>query len=109
VSFSDRTLQCRDCSKSFVFTVEEQEVFANKGFSNDPSRCVECREARKARISAQTVSGYGGSQSNGGNTRREYTKATCASCGGEAMVPFVPRGDKPVYCSNCFEKVRSYR
>jgi CxxC-x17-CxxC domain-containing protein len=33
----------------------------------------------------------------------------CASCGGIARVPFVPRGDKPVYCSNCFEQQRSYR
>ena len=28
--------------------------------------------------------------------------ATCASCGNEARVPFQPRGDKPVYCSDCF-------
>ena len=28
--------------------------------------------------------------------------ATCSSCGKEATVPFQPRGDKPVYCSDCF-------
>jgi CxxC-x17-CxxC domain-containing protein len=33
-----------------------------------------------------------------------YT-ATCSSCGGEARVPFQPRGDKPVYCSNCFQQI----
>ena len=32
--------------------------------------------------------------------------ATCSNCGGEARVPFQPRGDKPVYCSNCFEQMR---
>jgi CxxC-x17-CxxC domain-containing protein len=32
--------------------------------------------------------------------------ATCASCGNEARVPFQPRGDKPVYCSDCFSKTR---
>jgi CxxC-x17-CxxC domain-containing protein len=31
---------------------------------------------------------------------------TCASCNGEARVPFQPRGDKPVYCSDCFEVQR---
>lgn len=37
---------------------------------------------------------------------REMHTAVCASCGGEAKVPFVPRGDKPVYCSNCFQEQR---
>jgi CxxC-x17-CxxC domain-containing protein len=35
--------------------------------------------------------------------------AVCSNCGRDTMVPFVPRGDKPVYCSSCFEQVRSYR
>jgi CxxC-x17-CxxC domain-containing protein len=29
-------------------------------------------------------------------------EVTCASCGGVARVPFVPRGDRPVYCRDCF-------
>jgi CxxC-x17-CxxC domain-containing protein len=33
---------------------------------------------------------------------------TCSSCGQPAQVPFVPRNDKPVYCSDCFSKVRAY-
>jgi CxxC-x17-CxxC domain-containing protein len=32
--------------------------------------------------------------------------AVCAECGGQALVPFLPRNDRPVYCSNCFDKVR---
>jgi CxxC-x17-CxxC domain-containing protein len=31
---------------------------------------------------------------------------TCSSCGNDALVPFQPRGDKPVYCSDCFAKTR---
>jgi CxxC-x17-CxxC domain-containing protein len=46
-----------------------------------------------------------GSRSGFGGTREMHT-AVCASCGGEAKVPFVPRGDKPVYCSNCFQEQR---
>jgi CxxC-x17-CxxC domain-containing protein len=30
--------------------------------------------------------------------------ATCTSCGKEAQVPFQPSGDKPVYCSDCFQQ-----
>jgi CxxC-x17-CxxC domain-containing protein len=36
-------------------------------------------------------------------------KTVCAECGGEAQVPFVPKTEKPVYCSSCFEKVRAAR
>ncbi len=33
--------------------------------------------------------------------------ATCSTCGREARVPFQPRGDKPVYCSDCFTPSQS--
>ncbi|MBR0484172.1 MAG: zinc-binding protein, partial [Oscillospiraceae bacterium] len=33
--------------------------------------------------------------------------AVCAGCGGEAKVPFQPREDRPVYCSDCFAKMKS--
>lgn len=33
-------------------------------------------------------------------------KATCAECGNDCEVPFQPSGDRPVYCSNCFESRR---
>ena len=44
----DETLICKDCGKEFVFTVGEQEFYKEKGFENDPVRCLECRKARKA-------------------------------------------------------------
>ena len=37
-------------------------------------------------------------------TEREMFSATCSSCGQEAKVPFQPSGDKPVYCSTCFQQ-----
>jgi CxxC-x17-CxxC domain-containing protein len=36
--------------------------------------------------------------------RGEYTKVTCSDCGTECRVPFVPRNDRPVYCSDCFRQ-----
>ncbi len=91
--YQDRTLTCRDCGESFVFSAGEQAFFASKGLQNDPQRCVSCRAA------AKRVRAVGGP--------REFHAAICAECGGQAMVPFAPRQDRPVYCSSCFEKLRS--
>jgi hypothetical protein len=44
----DETLECRDCSAEFVFTVLEQEFFKEKGFDNKPTRCGECKAAKAA-------------------------------------------------------------
>jgi CxxC-x17-CxxC domain-containing protein len=35
--------------------------------------------------------------------RREMHKAVCDECGNNCEVPFKPSGDKPIYCSDCFE------
>lgn len=45
----DKTLVCKDCGKEFVFTVGEQEFYQEKGFTNEPKRCLDCRRANKAR------------------------------------------------------------
>jgi len=103
VSYADKTLTCRDCGQPFTFTVGEQEFFASRGFTNEPSRCTECRADRKAR---RGDGGYGGG-SGGYGREREMFSVTCSSCGQEARVPFQPRGDRPVYCSDCFEKQRA--
>jgi len=41
--------------------------------------------------------------------RREMFAATCSRCGRKAMVPFVPRNDRPVYCSDCFQSNKPAR
>lgn len=47
-AMEDKKIVCRDCGKEFLFTVGEQKFFAEKGFTNDPVRCPECRKAKKA-------------------------------------------------------------
>ena len=37
---------------------------------------------------------------------REYFTATCAACGGEAKRCLRPKSDRPVYCSDCFARMR---
>jgi CxxC-x17-CxxC domain-containing protein len=103
IMYSDENLNCVDCGRTFPFTASEQEFYASKGFTNKPSRCADCRAARKASGGGRSSGGYGG----GG--RREMFKATCSQCGGVAEVPFQPRGDKPVYCRDCFSSRPSYR
>ena len=106
MSFANKTLTCRDCGQEFVFTAGEQEFYAQKGFTNEPTRCPTCRQANKA------ASGRGGSSrrdsygDGGYGGERQMHTTTCASCGKEAQVPFVPRGERPVYCSACYSKIK---
>lgn len=98
--FVDEELVCVECSASFTFTAGEQERHADLGFTNKPKRCAPCRAAKKERMGGS--GGAGGGRGPGGP--REMHSAVCADCGQEARVPFKPRGDKPVFCSACFEK-----
>lgn len=45
----DKKLICKDCGKEFIFTVGEQTFFKEKGFTNEPVRCMDCRKAKKSR------------------------------------------------------------
>jgi len=88
MAFQDQTLTCKDCGAQFVWTAAEQDFYAQKGFQNAPQRCLDCRKKKKMELR--------------GN--REMHKTTCADCGSECEVPFVPKGDKPVYCNECYKK-----
>ncbi len=96
--YTDKTITCSDCGTPFTFTAGEQEFHASKGFSNEPRRCTNCRGARR-----ESGGGGGGGGGFGGGGSREMFTVTCSSCGKDARVPFEPRGDRPVYCSDCFK------
>ncbi|MCW2277868.1 zinc-ribbon domain containing protein [Heliophilum fasciatum] len=93
--FQDKVLACKDCGREFEFTASEQEFYAEKGFTNEPGRCPECRAVRKQNRNNDR----GGYQ----RQEREMYPVTCSACGKETTVPFQPRGDKPVYCRDCFQ------
>lgn len=97
--YQDKTLVCRDCGAEFTFTAGEQEFFASKGFTNEPTRCQACRAARK-----QQDRGYG----SGDRAPRQMYQAVCASCGRTAEVPFEPTAGKPVYCRDCYQPKPRY-
>lgn len=89
----DKSLACKECGAEFVFTASEQEFYEQKGFTNEPGRCLQCRKARKQRM--------GDGQER---APRQMHQAICAECGIDTEVPFKPSGDRPVYCHDCFKK-----
>ena len=101
MGYTDKQLECKECGAQFAFTASEQEFYASKGYTNEPKRCPTCRQARKAERYGGSGQGYG--------SQRQMFPATCTECGKETEVPFEPRGDKPVYCSDCYRKVRPSR
>jgi len=134
-TFADKTLKCIECGQDFTYTVAEQELHQSLGYQNEPKRCTPCREAKRQRKgpAASGGGGGGGERPRGGNggggggerprggggtprregggggggPQREYFLAICGECGKEAQLPFKPRGDRPVFCSECFDKKRT--
>ena len=84
--YQDQTLVCEDCGQEFVFTAGEQEFYAEKGLSNTPKRCPECRKLRRQK------------------SRKKMHIATCSACGAETKVPFKPKEGKEVFCKECYKK-----
>jgi len=108
MAFSDRELICRDCQGTFIFTAGEQEFYATKGLQHDPVRCPSCRASRRTMRPEERdeAPSYGVFVSWGGRTPRQLHAATCHECGQTTEIPFMPRGDRPVFCSNCYNAVR---
>jgi len=98
MSFVDKSLKCSDCGADFTFSISEQEFFADKGYTNDPKRCQICRATRKAQ---------GNHSSSYGRPGRQMFPAVCSECGNATELPFEPRDGRPVYCRECFSRVRT--
>ena len=96
MGFQDKNLQCADCGATFVFTAGEQEFYQSKGYTNEPKRCPTCRQSRRS-----DRGGGGGSRGE-----RQLFTAVCSACGKETQVPFEPRNGRPVYCRECYSKVK---
>ncbi len=86
MTFTDKTLVCKDCGNEFVWTAREQEFFAEKGFTNEPTRCKEDRLKHRQQREAQR------------------TEIVCKNCGKTATVNFKPRNPDDILCDDCFAK-----
>lgn len=85
----------------------------------DPTRCPRCRAERRAERNADLLDTRAIGRSEAPRDRRRHGRdadtgngssgrypAICADCGKSTMVPFIPRGDRPVYCRSCFNTRR---
>ncbi|MDF2565616.1 MAG: hypothetical protein K0Q53_2011 [Massilibacillus sp.] len=102
MTYQDKELSCKECGVQFAFTASEQDFYAEKGFQNEPSRCPECRAARKAQ------NNRGGNNNSGFRQQREMFDTVCSECGKETQVPFKPTAGKPVFCRDCFQAHKAY-
>ncbi len=89
MSYQDKDLTCQDCSQTFVFSADDQAYHAEKGYTNEPKRCSNCRQARRGDRGGGGGGGYG-------QGPREMHPAVCAQCGKDTEVPFKPSPDRPV-------------
>ena len=89
-TYQDIELTCEDCGCTFVFSSEEQQFYAEKGFAS-PKRCGACRSARKKQRF---------------NNRKRYN-VNCSKCGCETTVPFKPKEGKEVYCADCYKAMKA--
>jgi CxxC-x17-CxxC domain-containing protein len=90
VVLEDKIIICKDCHSTFLFSSGEQGFFLEKGLLNEPQRCPVCREQRRRERAVY----------------HRTSTVTCADCGQETTVPFVPRLNLPVYCDGCYKSAR---
>lgn len=89
----DKQINCRDCRDPFIFSAAEQEFFIEKGLSNEPKRCANCRLLlRTQRL---------------GLKPEQTSTVGCSICAQPTRVPFRPNGHKPVLCNVCFHNRKS--
>jgi len=87
MDFADRVVLCVDCGRMFVFSAGEQQFFRERGFTNAPKHCKQCKAKRpggRGRVSGET-------------------HVKCSKCGIQTTVPFKPTQGKPVLCRACFD------
>ena len=112
MSYTDRNLPCLDCGVEFVHSAEDQQFYADKGFASDPKRCPGCRASRRSMretssLDVRDIGGPRGYERGDDRPMREQFAVICSKCGSSAQVPFRPRMDKPVYCSDCFRSIQT--
>ena len=96
--YTDKSLTCSDCGQEFTFSADDQEFYQARGFS-EPKRCRSCRAMRR-----NEREGGDAGFSRAPRPERELFDVVCSSCGQPTKVPFQPRGDRPVYCRDCFDR-----
>ena len=100
---TDRPVYCRDC-----FRQNKPDDSGRDRPSRDDRGSRYSRDDRGSRYSRDDRGSRYSRDDRGSrysrDNDREETTVTCADCGDQCTVPFVPRSNKPVYCSDCFRQ-----
>lgn len=86
MGFADRDVLCVSCGLRFVFSAGEQQFFKEKGFTNEPKHCKQCKVKMRDRT----------------GRKQTETHVECSECGCQTTVPFKPTQGRPVLCRACF-------
>ncbi len=92
----DKKMLCIDCNSQFIWAVGEQIFFRDKGLTNPPKRCRDCKNAKNERIAAVFAARQAGIR------QRIEIAVHCAKCKSYTTVPFYPSQGRPVLCRSCF-------
>ena len=116
---SGHNRSCAVCGAEYAVTGAEQ-AFRSEHRLGAPTLCPDCRSRQRAGRNAEIIAIYEKSANsdfsapatpasrNGAKShvRGQLFTTVCDACGSETRVPFVPRGDRPVYCKDCFNARR---
>jgi len=85
--FKDNTYKCCDCSEDWVDTADDQQFRWDKGFSETPKRCKDCRWAKKVRMEGgdPTAKGKGKKGKSGGDENTVFVRGLPYSVTEEAL------------------------
>lgn len=89
MEFEDKQLTCKECGNNFLFSAKEQEFFQLKGFMHEPARCSDCRKKKRKAL------------------EKEMAEIKCQGCGKETRALINIKNNVPVYCRDCFEKLKN--
>jgi len=102
----ETTVTCADCGDQCTIPFvpkTDRPVYCSDCFrQNKPDDSSRDRPSRDDRGSRYSRDDRGSRYSR--DNDREETTVTCADCGDQCTVPFIPRSNKPVYCSDCFRQ-----
>ena len=91
----DKLLTCKDCRRKFVFDIEEQKFFGQKGWP-DPIRCKVCRREKnllrlKDKVAVKDAIKF---------------REICDKCGRKFYTKFKRKPGEKVYCDDCWKEIK---
>ena len=91
----NKWLVCKDCKRKFVFTVEDQKYFGQKGW-DDPIRCDYCRRQKKLLNLRDDIK----------LAEEMKFSEVCDKCGRQFYTKFRRKQGERIYCDDCFKEIK---